>query len=178
MVSQVPQKRTLRWAHVGRSSRRKCSLEKAVREDGAGTQGKFRLMLLGRIYPTPRQGARFPNCSPDQHWPQASQGNVSLDCWFSAPPTLPSAVLWRKLWGQRLDLGGLDRELTMQSLKVFTILILCEGPGKKIKHSMFFNFIWTWGPFFPLSISLNGFLWNILWEILLTFCFLLQISRV
>lgn len=116
-MSQVPQKQTLRWAHVGRSSRRKCSLEKAVGKE-LGCRGNFGrayfqvrsqpqsqpqktpgLMLLGRIYPTPRQGARFPNSSPGQHWPQASQGNVSLDSWFSAPPTLPSAVLWRKLWG-------------------------------------------------------------------------------
>lgn len=33
--------------------------------------------------------------------------------------------------GQRLDLGGLDRELIMQFLKVFTVSICCEGPGEK-----------------------------------------------
>lgn len=46
---------------------------------------------------------------------------------------------------------------------------------RKITHC--FSTFWTRSPFFPLNTSLTGFLWNILWEMLLTYCFLLQISR-
>lgn len=133
-------------------------------------------MLLGRICPTPRQGPRFPNSSPDQHWPQASQGNANLDALFSACPTLPLAILWRKLWGTEAG-SWRSGQRTDNAIPQCLYCIGTQWRARR-KFTQCSSTFWTRSPFFPLNTSLTGFLWNILWEMLLTYCFLLQISRV
>lgn len=89
------------------------------------------LMLLGRICPTPRQGARFPNSSPVSTGLRLPRG---ISTWTPRSQHVPLCSLQfseESCGGQRLDLGGLDRELIMQFLKVFTVSIHCEGPGEK-----------------------------------------------
>ena len=112
-----------------------------------------------------------------QHWPQASQGNINLDSPFSAHPTLLPAVLWRKLWGTEAGSwrsGQRTDNAIPQSLYCIDML---WGARRKIAQC-FSTLFGHEVHFSPLNTSLTGFLWNVLWEMLLTYCFLLQISRV
>lgn len=150
MGSQVPQKQTLRRGLQGRILWRRCSLEKAVREEGAGTVEveaghSFRWCLGLGLNPRRLQGLCYlAEFVPLQGKELGFQTPVPISTGLRLPRGMPTWMPYSQhvppcplqfseesCGGQRLDLGGLDRELTMQFLSVFTVLVHCEGPGEK-----------------------------------------------